>query len=205
MADAVRRIGVLGGTFDPPHNGHLAIAVAAAHHLRLHRTLLVVANEPWQKVGERPISDPADRLGLTRAAIADVDPSVGLEVSSIEVERGGATYTADTLAVLRDADPDTERWLIVGADVALTLDSWERPDEVKSLAGLAVFDRGGVEAPISALCADGWDARHLPVARMDVRSTDVRAMVAAGTPIDGLVPPGSIREIARRGLYAEPR
>lgn len=205
MTDGVRRIGVLGGTFDPPHHGHLAVAVAAAHHLRLDRTMLVVANEPWQKVGERTITAASTRLEMVRAMLADVDDELGLMASDVEIEHGGASYTADTLATLHEGDPDAEHWLIVGADVAGSLDTWERPDEVKRLAGLAVFDRAGIEPPLGALRADAWRAERVPLTRLDVRSTDLRAMVGRGEPIEGLVSTGVIRVIEREGLYAEPR
>src|SRR5205823_2687872 len=91
------RCGIFGGTFDPPHVGHLVAAVNVRHALRLDRILLVVANHPWQKVGTRDISPAADRLAMVEAAVREVD---GLEASAIEIERGGTSYTADTLASL---------------------------------------------------------------------------------------------------------
>ncbi|HEX7167817.1 MAG TPA: adenylyltransferase/cytidyltransferase family protein, partial [Acidimicrobiales bacterium] len=94
------RIGVLGGTFDPVHIAHLVSAVNVRAALGLDRVLLVVANEPWQKVGTRPISPAADRLAMVEAAVAGVD---GVEASAIEIARGGPSYTADTIAALRSA------------------------------------------------------------------------------------------------------
>src|SRR5206468_2026144 len=96
------RLGIFGGTFDPPHVGHLAAAVNVRHELQLDRVLLVVNNEPWQKVGSREISPAVDRLAMVAAAVGAVE---GLEASSIELEAGGPSYTADTLAALRGEDP----------------------------------------------------------------------------------------------------
>src|SRR5437763_15850460 len=110
------RIGVFGGTFDPPHVGHLVVAVNARHALRLDRLLLVVANDPWQKSQARVISSAADRLAMVEAAVADVK---GLEASALEIERGGVSYTADTLASLRAESPDAELFLVVGSDAAM--------------------------------------------------------------------------------------
>src|SRR5690349_20125056 len=121
------RIGVFGGTFDPPHVGHLVVAVNVRHALSLDRLLLVVANDPWQKRGTRQVSPAPDRLAMVEAAVADVE---GLEASSIEIARGGASYTADTLAALRAANPASELFLVVGTDAAQGLPTWDRLDEV---------------------------------------------------------------------------
>ena len=97
-----QRIGVFGGTFDPPHVGHLVTAVNVRHSLGLDRVLLVVANQPWQKVGTRAITPAGDRLALVEAAVQGVD---GIEASAIEIERGGESYTADTLRQLHERHP----------------------------------------------------------------------------------------------------
>ena len=125
-----RRVGVLGGTFDPVHIGHLVAASEVRHALELDTVLLVVAASPWQKTGTRAITPAPDRLAVLQAAVEDLD---GLEASRIEMDRDGPTYTADTLAELAAAGDD-ELFLIVGADVANLLDSWMRPDEVKARA-----------------------------------------------------------------------
>src|SRR5215213_1004694 len=106
------RLGLLGGTFDPVHTGHLVVAVNVRHALRLDRVLLVVANAPWQK-SARPITPAADRLAVVEAAVAGTR---GVEASSIEVDRGGESYTADTLEQLAQEDHDRELFLVVGAD-----------------------------------------------------------------------------------------
>ena len=105
------RVGVFGGTFDPPHVGHLVLAVNARYELALDRLLLVVANDPWQKTSVRPVSSAADRLALVQAAVGDVE---GLEASALEIERGGTSFTADTLGALLAADQSRELFLVVG-------------------------------------------------------------------------------------------
>lgn len=194
---ATSRIGVLGGTFDPIHNGHLAAAVNARHGARLDRVLLVVANQPWQKAGLRPITPAVDRHALVEAAVAGVE---GLEVSAIEIERGGQSYTADTLAELAQAHPGSALFLIVGADVAAALHTWERVEEVAALATLVVVNRPGAALPGPL---PGWDqVVTVEVPALDISSTDLRSRAADGRPLDFLVPPAAIRCIRRRGLYA---
>ena len=192
------RIGVFGGTFDPVHIGHLAAAVSARHVLGLDRVLLVVAREPWQKVGSRVLAAPEDRYAVVQAALEGLEGS-GLEANRLELDRPGPSYMADTLAELSRLHPGAELFLVVGPEVAADLDTWERPLEVCRLATLAVVTRPGV-----ALVPPPppWRARVVEVPALDVSSTDLRARVAGGRPIDVLVPPGAVREIARRGLYA---
>jgi nicotinate-nucleotide adenylyltransferase len=199
---ARERVGVLGGTFDPVHIAHLVAAVAARHALGLDRVLLVVAGDPWQKRGTVAAS-AADRLAMTRAAATDVD---GLDVSAIEVERSGPTYTIDTLRALSAAD--RELFLIVGADVAATFDTWHEADAVRAAATLVVVSRNGDHADDRepAETDDAHDdhahaAVHVRIPRLDIASSDLRVRVANGEPIDGLVPPGAVRVIRERRLY----
>ena len=193
------RLGLLGGTFDPPHLGHLAAAVEVRESLGLDRVLLLVANEPWQKVGGRPLSAPADRLAMTEASCAGID---GVEASSIEIARGGPTYTIDTLEELRERAPDAEFFLIVGADAAAGLDTWERHRELPSLATLVIVDRAGdAEPPIPA----GWTVEHVGMPRLDVSSTGLRARVAAGRSLTPYVPQSVIDIIEERSLYGSAR
>jgi nicotinate-nucleotide adenylyltransferase len=200
---APRRIGVLGGTFDPVHIGHLVAASEARWHLHLDVVLLVVAGAPWQKVGTRPITPAADRLAVVEAAVGDV---AGLEASSIEIARGGPTYTADTLAALHEAEPGSELFLIVGADVARLLHTWERPAEVREAATLVVVERpGSVRPDVEGLRQEGWRVEEVPVPGLEVSSSDLRARLADGRPIDFLVPAAAVREITERGRYARSR
>lgn len=190
----VRRIGILGGTFDPPHIGHLVMGVQVRDALALDAVLYVVAHEPWQKVGARAVSPSADRLALVEAAVADLE---GLEASNLEIRRGGPSYTADTLATLHAEEPDAELWVVLGADAAAGLPTWERGDEVAELARIAVAAREGETGPPPA----GWSWRTVPMTRLDVSSTDVRRRVAEGRSIDVLVPPAVRSQIEARSLY----
>jgi nicotinate-nucleotide adenylyltransferase len=188
-------LGVLGGTFDPPHVGHLVVAVNVRWALGLDEVLLVVANAPWQKA-HLPVSPSQDRLAMVEAAVAGVD---GVSASALEVERGGISYTADTLAELRDRHPGLPLHVVLGSDAAAGLDTWERGEEVQALASIAVVTRPGAEhAPLPT----GWAARHVEVPRLDVSSTDLRARVADGRPLDWLVPAPVVALIRERGLYA---
>lgn len=195
-----RRVGVLGGTFDPVHIGHLAAASEVRHALALDTVLLVVAASPWQKTGTRDITPATERLAVVEAAVGGID---GLEASAIEIERGGPTYTADTLARLGAQGDDL--YLIVGADVADLLDTWVRPDEVKAAATVVVVGRPGSQADLDGRRADGWRVEWVDIPALDVSSSDLRARLAAGRPIDVLVPAAAVREIRKRGLYARSR
>jgi nicotinate-nucleotide adenylyltransferase len=189
------RLGVFGGTFDPPHVGHLVLAVNARYALALDRVLLVVANDPWQKSATRPVSSAADRLALVRAAVGDVD---GLEASAVEIDRGGTSFTADTLATLGSEDPGRELFLIVGSDAAAGLPTWERIDEVRRLATIVVATRPGAE---DGRPPPGWDWERIETPRLEVSSTDLRARIAEGRPLDYLLTPGVIACIDDRHLY----
>jgi nicotinate-nucleotide adenylyltransferase len=188
-------IGILGGTFDPPHVGHLVTAVNVRWSLGLDEVLLVVANEPWQKA-HLPLSPAADRLAMVEAAVDGVD---GVSASAIEIERGGASYTADTLAELARRCPGAPLHVVLGSDAAAGLDSWERAEEVRTSASIVVVTRPGAEqAPLPP----GWTARPVEVPRLDVSSTDLRARVVDGRPLDWLVPAPVVSLIRERGLYA---
>ncbi len=189
-----RRIGVFGGTFDPVHVGHLVAAVNARHALDLDVVLLVVASVPWQKEGSRPLTSAADRLAVVRAAVGDVD---GVEASDVELRRGGPSYTADTLVTLAVAEPDAELFVVLGADAAAGLDTWERVDEVRRAARLVVVTRPG--SPVPHLGSWAFDVVEVP--GLEVSSTDLRERVGDGRPLDYLVPAGAMDEIRRRGLY----
>jgi nicotinate-nucleotide adenylyltransferase len=186
---------VFGGTFDPPHVGHLVAAVNARHEARLDRVLLVVANEPWQKTGLRDLTPARDRLAMVAAAVDGVD---GLEASDLEIRRGGPSYTADTLAELHDQDPARELFLILGSDAAGGLATWERTERLRELATIVLVDRPGAEG---ARPPEGYRYEVVSVPLLDVSSTEVRSRVTEGRPLDFLLTPGVIRCIDERGLY----
>ena len=187
-----RRVGVLGSLCNPPHVGHAALARAAAEQLGLERVLLVPTGTP----AHRPApAVPADtRLALAHAA-ADAEPI--LVCSSVEVDRSGPSYMADTLEILLKGDPGASLVLLLGADQYATLDQWHDPGRIRHLAAIAVAPRVG-----SAVAA-GAEAEAIAMPVVDVSSTAIRARVAAGEPIDGLVAPGVAALIAERGLYRD--
>jgi nicotinate-nucleotide adenylyltransferase len=192
------RIGILGGTFDPIHVGHLVAAVNAKHALGLDRVIMMVANVPWQKVGERVVTSAEERYDLVRAAVGDVP---GLEPGRNEIDRGGDSYTADTLQEVADANPDAELFLVVGWDVAASLATWERREDVQRLATLVVVNRPGAGRP-RGLDGDGWRVEDVTVPNLEISSTDLRARAVDGRPFDYLVPEAAVHVIRSRGLYA---
>ena len=165
-----REIGVFGGTFDPPHVGHLAIALEVRHVLDLDEVWFVVAGDPWQKSAERSITPASIRLAMVEAAVSEVD---GVQVSSLEIDRDGPSYTADTLTDLAAAHPNDTFHLIIGSDAAAGLDTWHRPDVVAALARVVVVDRGGRQGGHRR---DGDSRLDVPV--LGVSSSDLRRRVA---------------------------
>lgn len=191
------RIGILGGTFDPVHVAHLALAAQARHRLGLDRVLLVVANVPWQKAAERPISDPEHRYEMVAAAVAG---HPGIEASRLEIDRGGDSYTVDTLRQL--TAPDRELFLIIGSDLVGGLTSWKRWEELPGLCTLAVAYRPGEHEQGEPL--PGWPAVAVGLPALELSSTELRAMVAEGRPVDFLVPAPAVEVIVRHNLYRQP-
>ena len=192
------RIGIFGGTFDPIHVGHLVAAVNAHHDLGLDRVVLMVANVPWQKAGARQVTPAEDRFAMVKAAVGEVP---GLEASRLEIDRGGPSYTADTIAELSALHPGAELFVIVGWDVSAELASWERLDEIRDLASLVVVNRPGT-APPAGLLQEGWRLKEVTVPNLEISSTDLRARAASGRPLDYLVPAAAVRVIRDRGLYS---
>ncbi len=192
-----RRIGVFGGTFDPPHHGHIAIAQEVRHSLNLDDVLMVVANDPWQKTAVSSVTPADTRLALSHTAFDSVD---GLEVSDLEIRRGGASYTADTLTTL--SGPDCELFLVVGSDAAAGLDTWKRSAEVRSLATTVVIDRGGRQGGRPPA---GWTHDVVDVPALEISSSDLRARFGSDRPVDGLLPRGVIDQVRALGLYGSCR
>ena len=195
---------MLGGAFNPPHVGHLALAQEAHARLGLDRVLLVpVARAPHREVEPEP--GPAVRLRMCELAVAG---DVRLEASPVEVDRGGRSYTVETLRALRERSPADEHVLILGSDAAVGLPRWREPEEVLRLAaGVAVASREGVERDrvreaLSELAGvEGVEFFELP--RLDVSSSLVRRRAGEGLPIRYLVPDAVAEEIAERGLYSD--
>ena len=189
-----RKVGLFGGTFDPPHVGHLVTAVNVRHALGLDVVVLMVANVPWQKESSRAITPALDRLAMVEAAVADVR---GLEAGRLEIDLGGPSFTADTLAALAEREPGADLYTIVGDDAAAGLATWSRHEEVVTRSSMVVVDRPG--EPVRLDGDVPWI--HVEVPRLEVSSTDLRARFSDGRPLDYLVTDPVLQVIAERGLY----
>ena len=198
------RIGILGGTFSPPHVGHLACAETALSQLGLDRLLLMpVALPPHKDAGEDP--GPEHRLAMCRLAAAGDER---IEVSELEVDRGGPSYTVDTLRALHEASPQDELTFVAGGDMAASLPGWRQPEEVLRLARFAVAEREGAGRAEVERALAGLDGRDRVVffdmPRIDVSSSAIREGIAAGRPVRDLVPDAVARYIEQHGLYGAP-
>jgi len=196
------RVGILGGTFNPPHLAHLVCAQEAHAQLGLDRVLLMPAGEPPHKTVAPGDPSPAQRCALCEAAVAGDER---FAVSRIELERPGRSYTVDTLRLLHERAPDDELVFIVGGDMAASFPAWHAPEEILQLATLAVAERrGAVRAAIEQALAplEGADrVTYFDMPRIDVSSSELRERVAAGRPIRYLVPDAVAEAIAAEGLY----
>ena len=191
------RLGILGGTFDPPHVGHLLAAVDAVERLTLDRLVLVpAAVQPLKAAIET--APAADRLAMLRLLVAD---DARFEVDPLEIERAGLSFSVDTLTVFADRFPSAERFFLVGTDVLRTFDRWREPKRVLALATLAVMTRD--DGSPAAVLPEG--AVTIASRRIDVSSTEIRARVAAGRSLRGFVPDAVAAYIAANGLYRKGR
>jgi nicotinate-nucleotide adenylyltransferase len=197
----VPSVGILGGTFNPPHIGHLVMALQAREQLGLDRVVLMPVAVPPHKEAD---GDPGAgvRLELARLAAEGED---GLEVSTAEIDRGGASFTVDTLEELHERDPEQELTFIVGADMAHSLPAWRAPERILELARLAVAEREGIArddiAERLAPLHDGSRVTFFDMPRIDVSSSDIRRRVAEGRSVRHLVPDAVAQAIADRDLY----
>ena len=189
------RIGVFGGTFDPPHIAHLIAAQAIHEQLGLDRVLLVPAAVPPHKQDE-PVSPGAVRLAMLEAAIGG---DHRFAVSDLELRRDGPSYTVDTLRALREAHPDAELFLAVGADQLAEFDTWREPDAIAELATLVTFARAGKPPDTGG----DWPVKPVDVPKMDISSTELRQRVARGKSIRFLVPEEVEVVIRFEGLYQD--
>jgi nicotinate-nucleotide adenylyltransferase len=190
------RIGVFGGTFDPPHVGHLLMATDAREALKLDRLIFVPAGAQPFKIGTPPVASGQDRLEMVRLAVAD---DANYVVDDAEINRKGLSFTVDTLEHLSERNPAAQLFLLLGEDVLAGFEQWRNPARIRELATLAVVRR-----------ADASGSRVDPIApgvltvstrRVDVSSTEVRERRRAGKSIKGLVPESVERFIDVRGLY----
>lgn len=192
------RIGIFGGSFDPVHNAHVALARSALSSLQLDQVRWVPAGKPWQKT--RAMTATEDRVALVQAAIAGESRFV---LDRAEVDRMGPSYTLDTVCELQAAHPGVQWVLLIGQDQYDGLHSWKDWQALLGLVELAVANRPGEtrEPHPDVQC---FPHCMVPLPMLDISSTDVRARVAAGLDISELVPPGVARYIETHGLYRSP-
>ena len=191
------RLGLLGGTFDPPHLGHLAAATVVREAVGLDRVDFLVANDPWQKSSDRVVTPAAVRLEMVKALVEGQD---GLGVDDREIRRGGLTYTAETLEELKREQPETDVFLIVGQDTANRISTWHRYEQVLALSTLVIVNRAETIAHLPEELS-GARVQNVSMPAVDVSSTKVRAKVASGDDLAGLTSESVATIIRRHGLY----
>jgi nicotinate-nucleotide adenylyltransferase len=193
----MRRIGVMGGTFDPIHHGHLVAASEVAHIFGLDDVIFVPTGQPYQKE-TRQVSPAEDRYLMTVIATAS-NPRFG--VSRVDIDRPGATYTIDTLRELRETNPGAELFFITGADALSEILTWHDADELFTLAHFVGCTRPGHRLSGAGLPDGKVSLVEIPA--LAISSTECRARVEAGEPVWYLVPDGVVQYIAKRKLYAK--
>lgn len=197
------RLGLLGGTFDPPHLGHLVVAQEAFHRLSLDQLIFLVAGIPPHKVGE-VTSPPGVRLEMVTAALAG---HPGFVASGVELVREGPSYTVDTLRHYRKTHPGADLFFILGADQLAEFREWQEPAGIMELATLVAVGREGVEPtemdPGAILPGSQVEFLSLPFPRVDISSSEIRARVREGRPIRFLVPDDVITVIETHRLYRD--
>ena len=195
------RIGVLGGTFDPIHLGHLIIAEETRDRLDLEEVCFVPARDPWMKAGQ-PLTSGHDRLSMARLAVED---NPFFRVSTLELERSGPSYTVDTLRELqKEYGPEAQLFFILGSDAFARFDEWKDPEGILGLATLVVVDRPGATASEEAIAQQVGNAGSVERVRgvhLEISAQDIRRRVAEGASIRYLVPEPVERYIYARGLY----
>jgi nicotinate-nucleotide adenylyltransferase len=197
MSGQRRRVGLLGGTFDPVHTAHVALARAALAGLQLDEVRWVPAGRPWQK-GQ--ITPAVHREAMVRLAINGEGGEPRFTLDRIEIEREGASYTLDTVRALQAREAGTDWFLIIGQDQYAGLHTWGDWQELVSRVTLAVANRPGVAAAVDPQVL-AHPHRAVPLPMIDISSTDIRQRVAAGQDISQLVPPEVARYIEQHGLY----
>lgn len=187
------RLGILGGTFDPPQNGHLAVAHSVLAHLHLDHVLFVPAGNPWQK---NVITDAQQRLDMVQLAL---DGHEDFSVSSIDITRSGPTYTIDTLRDLRKHYPQSELFFIMGDDAFAGISTWKDFDQLGQFATLVVVSRQGIRPEVPTNLSASVNLLEIPT--LPISSTQCRELISAGQRLDGLVPPRVAEYIESHNLY----
>jgi nicotinate-nucleotide adenylyltransferase len=191
----LKRLGLFGGSFDPPHNAHLALARAALDEFVLDELHWIPAGQPWQKA--RQITAAEHREAMVRLAI---DGESRFVINRIETQRAGPSFTLDTVRALRLQHEQAELFLIIGADQYAGLHTWRDWQDLLGLVTLAVANRPGPMPPVDAEVLR-TPHRVVPLPMQDISATDIRARVARGLPVDSLVPPAVARYIKTNSLY----
>ncbi|AKG54401.1 nicotinate-nucleotide adenylyltransferase [Dehalogenimonas sp. WBC-2] len=196
------KIGILGGTFDPPHTGHLLLAEEVQRQLNLDRVIFIPAGEPWVKASQR-VSPAAERLEMVKLAVTG---RTFFGVSDMEVRRPGPSYTWETLVELKERYPDDELYFILGWDILHALPLWQEPQRIIESACLVSAPRVGtprpdIEALEAAVPGIGQRTIILTQPEIDISATAIRQRVALGQPVDHLVPPLVAAYISDKGLY----
>jgi nicotinate-nucleotide adenylyltransferase len=196
-----QRVAILGGTFDPIHLGHLAIAADVQHAIGAARVLFVPAAQQPFKLGV-PMTQAEDRLQMVRLAVAD---NPAFEVSTVEIDRGGVSYTVETVAQLRESLPHTELFLIVGADAAADLPRWHQAERLMSLCRVAVVERPGYRVDVSRMYTELPAARDrlmvAPGPAFTISASEIRQRVREGRPVRYHVPAVVYAYLRQRRLY----
>ncbi len=195
-----KRVGVFGGTFDPIHNGHIAVAMATSDELELDQVLFVVTSDQWLRENP-PEASAADRFRMVGLAVENI---LEFSVSDVDIVRESSTYTVDTLRDIRDQlDDSTELYLILGADSAGSMDRWKSAGHINALAKIVVVGRPGQPFDIQALDKShpASEAEYVEGSMIDVSATRVRDYLAIGRSVTDLAPPVVIEYIEKQGLY----
>jgi nicotinate-nucleotide adenylyltransferase len=193
------KLGVFGGTFDPVHHGHLIVAEYVRERIGLDRVLFIpTLISPH--ITDAPVTSPAHRLAMLREGIKS---NPYFQVSAMEIERGGVSYTVDTLRLMGEENATDEFFLLIGADNLMEFRSWKEPDEIVKRAKLVVMNRPGF-AGAAADPSLPKDIIQCPVPSIDISATEIRGRVQNGLTISYLVPPSVSRYIGRHRLYREP-
>ncbi|GAB3082263.1 nicotinate-nucleotide adenylyltransferase [Corynebacterium aquatimens] len=193
-----KRIGIMGGTFDPIHNGHLVAASEVADIFDLDEVIFVPTGQPWQKAGKK-VSDAEDRYLMTVIATAS---NPRFHVSRVDIDRAGPTYTVDTLKDLSEKYPNDQLFFITGADALASIMSWHEWEKMFDLAEFVGVTRPGYELSEDGLPAQHQERTHLiEIPAMAISSTDCRSRAAAGRPVWYLVPDGVVQYISKNSLY----
>jgi len=193
----LKRIGLFGGTFDPPHRAHVELARTARDALGLDEVRWIPAGQPWQK--SRRVTPAAQREAMVRLAI---EGESGFLLERCEVERAGPSFTLDTVRALQAAEPGAEWVLLIGADQYAGLHTWRDWPELLARVVLAVANRPGPHPAVDPAVLRQAH-RVVPLPMLDISSTDIRQRVARGAPITELVPPQVARYIEQHALYRE--